>query len=44
MCMIMYLKVELIWFIYLFEVVKSNKFIEVDDGYFEDVEKIVDEF
>jgi len=41
---IMHLKVELTWFTHLLEAAKSNKLTEVDDGYFEDVEKIVDEF
>lgn len=41
---IMHLKVELTWFTHLLEAAKSNKLTEVDGGYFEDVEKIVDEF
>ncbi|WP_374988132.1 hypothetical protein Q5794_15245 [Priestia megaterium] len=41
---IMHLKVELTWFTHLLEAAKSSKLTEVDDGYFEDVEKIVDEF
>ncbi len=41
---IMHLKVELTWFTHLLKAAKSSKLTEVDDGYFKDVEKIVDEF